>query len=54
MSEDGTYTLEQARIELARRECAAAGHDFNIISTGAGDPVKIVCGRCGKRWGIAS
>jgi hypothetical protein len=48
-----TYTLSEATAELARRECAAHGHDFDIISTGAGEPIKLRCGRCGRSWGVS-
>jgi hypothetical protein len=26
------YTLDEARLELARRQCAQHGHDFEIVS----------------------
>jgi len=50
---DGLYTLEEARREMARRECAGFGHDLDIVYQGA-EPVRLVCGRgCGHRgWTI--
>jgi hypothetical protein len=52
MSED-TYTLRQAQIELARRECRAHGHDFDVLRTlGKDGPTHVICGRCGRRWPV--
>jgi hypothetical protein len=47
------YTLAEARAELARRECAAYGHDIEIVSVD-GRPVSLVCGRgCGHPgWAV--
>lgn len=51
MSEQ-TYTLNEAQAELARRECAAHGHSFQIIQTGEGEPIKLWCDRCGRSWKV--
>lgn len=49
------YTLTEARAEIARRECALHGHDFNIICvTGSLDPVALVCERCGRTLQVVS
>jgi hypothetical protein len=45
------YTLPEAEIELARRECALSGHNYDIIEAdGADDPESIHCTRCGRDW----
>ena len=53
MTAEQRYTLTEARQELNRRQCAAHGHDIDIICSGmSGDPVRLVCGRCGKSWNV--
>lgn len=47
MSAEKTYTLDEAREELARRECTFHGHDWDIVSRADGVPIAIICGRCG-------
>lgn len=51
------YTLDEAKDELARKECARNGHDYRVISTktfgGAGRPLSVVCDECGEHWKIA-
>ena len=49
MNEDTTarYTLEEARREFARRECANHGHSWNVIQSVGGGPMRIVCESCG-------
>lgn len=49
-----TYTLDEAAMELARRECARHGHDFETISTGDCEPIKLLCGRCGRAWTVSA
>ena len=47
------YTLDEARVELARGECAVHGHDFEIVQAfGNNAPVKIFCDRCGRSWPV--
>lgn len=46
MSEQ-TYTLAEARRELARQECQRHGHSWDVVSTLGDGPVSIVCGTCG-------
>ncbi|PRX91964.1 hypothetical protein CLV72_11237 [Allonocardiopsis opalescens] len=47
------YTLREARQELARRECNANGHDFTPITPAySPDPVRFVCGNCGRSWQV--
>lgn len=38
--------------KVRRWECSANGHDLNIITTGNGSPITIICGRCGARWPV--
>ncbi len=52
------YTLDEARTELARQECAADGHNYDVISSRsfenpAGTPVDVRCARCKTHWPIA-
>lgn len=49
-----TYTLNEAREELARRQCAAGGHDFETVLNGCGEPVQMFCSNaCGRGpWNI--
>lgn len=49
-----TYTLDEAVLELARRECARSGHDFTTISTGEGEPIKLLCDRCHRAWKVSA
>ena len=42
-----TYTLEEAERELAKRECAAHGHSWDVIENMAEGPLRIVCVQCG-------
>ncbi|MEZ0076363.1 hypothetical protein [Planotetraspora sp. GP83] len=42
------FTLDQARQELAQRECAEFGHDVTVMLDGWGQPSRLVCDRpCG-------
>lgn len=42
------YTLDEARLKLAQRECGTHGHDFNIVQSGDGSPLLLTCGNgCG-------
>lgn len=45
------YTLAEARRELGRQECAAGGHDLEIVEQGLNrEPIALVCTRqCGHR-----
>jgi len=44
---DVRYTLDEARRELARRECVALGHDWVVVTGGGGEPRLVLCERCG-------
>lgn len=53
MSDTGerTFTLDEAREELARRECSEDGHDWEVITVRVvceafDRPVSVVCRRC--------
>lgn len=50
MSEQ-TYTLSEAQRELALRECARWGHEWEVVSgytiATQHTPLAIKCGRCG-------
>jgi hypothetical protein len=45
--DEPTYTLTEAQRELSRRQCAAVGHSWTIISTYDGWPARITCDNCG-------
>jgi hypothetical protein len=48
-----TFTLEEARKELARLECFRHGHDWNIVTwLGQETPSAITCNRCGRTHGV--
>ena len=47
MSDEPTYTLDEARRVMALRECSDYGHDWNIIENMAQGPLRFSCGRCG-------
>jgi hypothetical protein len=53
---DEMYSLDDARAELLRRECAAEGHDYEVIAVrtlgNAGHPIDVRCTRCGQHWPI--
>lgn len=45
------FTLEQAKVELARADCAAFGHQWQVadvrtVEVPAGYPVEVKCNRC--------
>lgn len=43
-----TPDITAARLVVARHECSMHGHDFDILVSGVGVPVSIVCSRgCG-------
>ena len=43
------YALQEARLELARRECRLTGHEWRVLERlGVEDPHGITCERCGK------
>lgn len=47
------FTLKEAKLELARRECALEGHYFVVMQTiGVDAPTSVVCDRCGQTWGV--
>ena len=53
-----TYTLAEARQELARQECLRDGHSYYTIGAPshtdpAGTPAEVVCDQCGKHWPVA-
>lgn len=50
MSEQTRYTLDEARVELGRRDCAGFGHDWHHVTTHGGELVRVVCERCGKSY----
>ncbi|MDL4812790.1 hypothetical protein [Actinomadura opuntiae] len=48
MISEPRYTLDQARQLLARQECRARGHDLDIVTSTAGEPLSAHCSRgCG-------
>lgn len=47
-AEPTRLTEAEWRQRAARRECGSFGHNFDIVSTGDGVPVRLVCERgCG-------
>lgn len=51
MTDEPRYTLDEARRELARRECGYHGHDYETTVRPNHEPVTFFCNRCGKTWG---
>lgn len=51
--EEQTYTLEEAKQELAAQECTMNGHRFTELVSGAGEPIWILCTCCNRRWAVA-
>ncbi|MGW4422567.1 hypothetical protein [Streptosporangium sp. NPDC004631] len=53
-----TYTLDEARAELARQECRAHGHDYEHIETARPDAGRdltgVFCPQCRRSWPIAA
>ena len=49
-----TYTLTEARRELAIRECGARGHDWEFAPRRMVDaaPTAILCARCGWKGAV--
>lgn len=46
------YTLEEARFELARRECLRSGHSFDVVYTVIDVPLCITCSNCGDSYQV--
>lgn len=47
------FTLEEARLELAKQECSRYGHSYDVVvSMGSDGPTTIQCDRCGKAWDV--
>jgi hypothetical protein len=48
------YTLDEAKAEIARQECATYGHDYmTVVWMGGNEPTGVTCSRCGQHWPIA-
>jgi hypothetical protein len=53
MTDDQKYTLDEARRELAIRECGMQGHDYDVLVVlGSNEPQCVLCRRCGESWSI--
>lgn len=52
MTDEPTYTLDEARRVLARRECGAHGHDWTVLQKMTGVPYLVCCGRCGDTYPV--
>lgn len=52
MTDEERYTLEEARLELARQECMMHGHQFSVVSVIGLGPSLLKCDRCGDSWTI--
>lgn len=49
------FTLQQAKLELAKQECAIHGHDFDVLSTVlSSDPRQVLCSRCSQTWKVVT
>lgn len=46
------YTLAEAERELARRGCRLNGHEYEMLTNGFGDLIRVTCGQCGKSWDV--
>ena len=46
------YTLDEARRELARRECAADGHAWDVVTGSGARPILLFCDRCHRSWSV--
>ncbi len=46
-----TYTLDEARREIKRQDCAANGHSWDVFLEYGGVPVEIVCD-CGASYKV--
>lgn len=50
--DDGTtYTLTQAKRQLALQECSYFGHSWDVVQTLV-RPTAIVCSRCGESYAV--
>jgi hypothetical protein len=49
-----TYTLAEAKRELARRECVEHGHRWDVLEALGVGPTHIVCDRCGESRKVLS
>lgn len=47
-----TYTLEEARRELARKECSTHGHAWDVIGGLDGIPRRVLCTTCGASYRV--
>ncbi|GAA4075814.1 hypothetical protein ACFFOS_27930 [Nocardioides kongjuensis] len=53
------FTLADAKLELARQDCAAYGHTWRVVDARtvdqpAGLPIEVVCDRCTVHYAIVS
>lgn len=53
------FTLEQAKVELARQDCRQYGHTWRVIAARtteepAGRPLEAVCDRCTQHHAIVA
>lgn len=51
MAEEKTYTLDEARTELALQQCREFGHDWSVVAPRTfadpcGTPIEVRCDRC--------
>jgi hypothetical protein len=45
----------EIRQAVAEDECRRGGHDVDVVVTfGSGEPVRVICGRCGRTWPVGS
>jgi ribosomal protein S27AE len=55
MSDEQRYTMEEAKLKLAKEECDRFGHSFDVVvEMGSADPTRIFCSRCGRGWTVVT
>jgi hypothetical protein len=53
MTDEQTYTLHEAKLELRRRQCIEEGHRFDVHRAGfSPEPRRVICDRCGRIWPV--
>lgn len=57
-TDEERFTLEEARVELARRECSRSGHDWQVLTQrhlcdAVDRPISVVCVRCQETHAVA-
>lgn len=48
-----TPTLAEAVQALKVEMCQKHGHDWDVVTKGSGEPVRLLCAHCGRSWAVA-